>query len=70
MITSKLFASSEVPRRIAAVMEKTLFISKAPFLQSNRAGDRVSLFLLRPQQQIDPFYITLSKTQINHHPKD
>lgn len=40
MITSKVFASSEVPMRIAAAMEKRLFISKVPFLQrSSRRED-------------------------------
>lgn len=42
MITSKVFASSEVPIRTAAAMEKRLFISKVPFLQSNRKRDRLS----------------------------
>lgn len=46
MITSKVFAISEVPMRIAAEMEKRLFISKVPFLQSNRKGDRVSRVFL------------------------
>lgn len=41
MITSKVFAISEVPIRTAATMEKRLFISKVPFLQSNRKTESV-----------------------------
>lgn len=41
MITSKVFATSEVPIRTAATMEKRLFISKVPFLQSSRETESV-----------------------------
>lgn len=44
MMTSKDFDSSEVPIRSAGTMEKRLFSSKVPFLQSNREGDGFGLF--------------------------
>lgn len=51
MITSKVFASSEVPMRIAAAMEKRLFISKVPFLQrKGKEADSVGHFWV----QTDP----------------
>lgn len=66
MITSKVFAISEVPMRIAAAMEKRLFISKVPFLQSNSKGDSQQGV---SKLQMDPLCVMLSKTQMNHHPK-
>lgn len=57
MITSKVLAISEVPIRIAAAMEKRLFISRVPFLQSHGETDRNQPILQRKllgQYQIDP----------------